>query len=159
VNYWKDIYEEDHEIYLFEVDEEYWSWRQITVNEETKEIIVSNKKQLGYPLTDQPLPPQPGLTQISQKEFEEYWRKGNMDLIEKWDEIKSKFPLGLPVKCTAEIRLPHGVLGSNPDSPTFVMKHELFEKKYSYLNFVGSEISGKVTGYDELNFWVMLSPE
>ncbi len=159
MKYYKETFEGETD--LLEVDDEGCVWRQIRLSEKTPEIITSNKRypQIHYPLTDQPFQRTYSPVNISKTEFESYWQKGNQDLIKQWEAVKEIYTIGSLVKCQIEGSFPHGVVCSNHEGQTFVMRHEIYEKKYDYLNLVRSKLFGKVVEYDDENLWIVLDIE
>lgn len=141
-----------------------WAVRQITVSEEG--IYASN---VSYPpwgliLADQSIEYDEieEVIPIGQQEFDEVWHQHLEQRQVIWNEAKAAYPVGRLAQGYIELFFPQGVIVNLGEGVLGVANHQACRASTPSDVSLGSflKLTAVVTGYDEVNQWLMLgSPQ
>lgn len=93
---------------------------------------------------------------ISQAEFEELWDNYLTRFQSSWEAAKDLFPIGTPVAGPIATYYPQGVLLSLGDGVLGLADSRACRASAKETIFPGHKVSAVVSGYDELNQWILL---
>jgi hypothetical protein len=134
--------------------------RQITVNGE--QYIASNlpyppwglclaEGQIDYDVLED------AVTEISQREFEAIWQEHLAKHQSAWLTSKQSYPIGRAVQGWIEIFFPQGVIVNLGDGTLGVADYSVCQSSAApEWMYPGYKVTATVSGYDELNHWVVL---
>lgn len=141
--------------------EDGYATKQIAVTQ--NKYIASNRKDedhhfyLAEGLLDVNEIIDDGGTEISEEQFYGIWNKCRDGLINKWNLIKVKFPIGLEVEGKIEVFYPQGVIVNIFENVIGVSDYTKCKDSTIPENlYPHRKITGKVNGYDEENMWLII---
>ncbi|MDO7907760.1 hypothetical protein Q5741_15215 [Paenibacillus sp. JX-17] len=160
MRYLRDIPEPGMGTWYFEIDAGGTAFRQIVLGSDGSSI-TSNRKHgaAHFVLAEHPLnPEEPYYEEISREEFEGMWHRQLQKHGSQWKEIQKKFPVGTAVEGYIECFYPQGTLVNLLEEGAVGLANT------SSLSASASEawmyprhiVQAEVTGYDEVNHWVLL---
>ncbi|MEO3945790.1 hypothetical protein [Gorillibacterium sp. CAU 1737] len=161
MKYLKDIQEPGMGTWYFEIDDDGVAHRQL-VYQEDGSCLPSNRKHAFHPfmLAEHPLDVQePYYHVISQAEFEELWHEQLQHGIEDWYRTKRLFPVGTQVEGEIEAFFPQGTLIAlrAPQAIGITDTSALKSKTSTEWMYPRYRVTAEVSGYDEVNQWVVLT--
>lgn len=161
LKYLKDIQEPGMGTWYFEIDDNGVAYRQM-VYQDVDSCITSNRRHDHYHfmLAEHPLDAQePFYKEISQAEFEELWHDQLQLGMEDWHRTQSLFPVGTRVEGCIEAFFPQGTLINllEPRAVGITDTSALKSVTPAELMYPRSRVIAEVSGYDEVNQWVLLT--
>ena len=147
--------------WYFEINNDGVAYRQMVYHDDAS-CITSNRKHDFYHLmlAEHPLDAQESYyEEITQAEFEELWHEQLQLGMENWHRTQSLFPIGTRVKGYIEAFFPQGTLVNLQEplaigiTDTSALKSET-PAEWMYPRF---RVIAEVSGYDEVNQWVLLT--
>lgn len=94
---------------------------------------------------------------ITPDEFESVWKKHTEKLRQSRNKIKEKFPIGAEVSGTIKYFYPHGIIVDLDDTQGCADYDVTKSNSPHYALFPRHRLSGVVSGYDDINFRVLIS--
>lgn len=147
--------------WYFEIDNNGIAYRQMVYHDDSI-CITSNRKHEHYHfmLADHPIDAEESYyKEISQAEFEELWHEQLELGMENWHRTQSLFPIGTRVEGYIEAFYPQGTLVKLQEfqavgiTDTSILKSKT-PAEWMYPRF---RVIAEVSGYDEVNQWVILT--
>lgn len=148
----------DGQKWYFEADDEGVVYRQMLL-EEGKASRISNVKKYYFFLADHELSlDDPELEPIPKAIFEAVWNELIKEQLPDWLETKRTFPRGTKVIGYLEVLYPHGVIVSIPDTKALgLADYDECAAHAGHRNIhKGLLVEATVSGYDEVNCWLLL---
>lgn len=101
----------------------------------------------------------PQIIPITQEEFEQVWQQSLTQHQQAWEMAKALYPIGKAVHGYIRIFFPQGVIASLPNQVLAVADYAACKASTTPDHIMSSrnKITGVVSGYDELNHWLILS--
>lgn len=96
------------------------------------------------------------IEKITKNQFEMIWEHVKSDYSPIWEKKKRNTPIGSYVKATYRYDYPQGYIFSIGDWPGVLVINDTIAEQMVSVQ-VGDIITGKVTGYDDLNMWFVIS--
>lgn len=161
MRYLKDIQEPGMGTWYFEIDNDGVAYRQMVYHDDGI-CITSNRKHPLYHfmLAEHPLDAQePYFKEISQTEFEELWHEQLQLGVEEWNRTQSLFPVGTRLEGYIEGFFPQGSLINllEPQAIGITDTSALKSKTPAEWMYPRCRVIAEVSGYDEVNQWVLLT--
>ncbi|QTD41519.1 hypothetical protein [Sporosarcina sp. Te-1] len=156
MKYVKDIQEPGMGTWYFEIDNDGVAYRQMVYHDDGT-CITSNHH---FMLAEHPLDAQESYYQeISQAEFEELWYEQLQLDLEDWHQTKSLFPVGTRVEGYIEVFFPQGTLINLLEPLAFGITDTSALKSDTPADWLYPRyrVIAEVSGYDEVNQWVLLT--
>jgi alpha-glucuronidase len=133
--------------YWIEVDEEGYALRQITVDGE--KILVSCRDDC---LSEGIVDTENDCVKITEKDFENVWSDATEKSRQIWNTEKQKYVIGQNVSGVIKYLYPQGaIFDINKLQGCGDISHLDFGLVYS-----GKEINGIVSGFDDINMWLLI---
>ncbi len=161
MKYVQDIQEPGMGTWYFEIDVDGVAYRQMVVNDDGT-CITSNRKHdlYHFMLAEHPIDmKEPYYKEISQAQFEELWQEQLRLGMEDWYRTQSLFPVGSRVEGYIEAFFPQGTLMNllKPHAVGITDTSVLKDQTPAEWMYPRYRVIAKVSGYDEVNQWVILS--
>lgn len=98
-----------------------------------------------------------GGSEINEEQFFSVWYTYRNDLIDKWNETKEKFPIGVEIEGIIEVFYPQGVIiNVSQDVIGIADYNKCSDSTHPENLYPGHKIIGTVVGFDEENMWLVI---
>ena len=146
-----------------ELDADGWTWRQLTLGETGRLSSNVDFDRPDVALTDDMLtePIASGeITPIAPEAFEEVWAAHLTERQPIWAQVKRAYPVGMRVIGRFKVFFPQRVIVAFSDSVWGVAEYAAYRALIGdALAGTRQAITGIVTGYDEVNQWMVVEIE
>ena len=149
-------FEFDGEKFCIEIDGSHTALRQI-IEDTNGQVLVSCRD--GCLAEGDVIPEEFAceFSDISHAEFELFWRKHTEKLRKSWNTVKEHFPVGAEISGTIRYFYPHGVIVNLDDAQGCADCNATMSNSPQNAMYPGCRLSGVVSGYDDINFWVLIT--
>lgn len=137
----------ENEEYWMELDEELYALRQVIIDSDSRMHVSCREDCLGEgAVIEDELD---GVyREVEPEAFEETWSLAVKDYCSEWVKAKENYPIGCKVQIVCQYFYPQGAIAAGDD---FVAVYRGTEESP-----LRKSLTAQVTGYDEVNMWLVL---
>lgn len=149
-------FEFDGEKFRVETDDDHTALRQI-IEDKNGQVLVSCRDCC---LAEGIIIPEEfacEFSDIPHAEFESFWYKHTEKLRQSWSSVKEKFPVGAEISGTIRYFYPHGIIVKLDNAQGCADYDVTFSNSPKRAMYPGHRLSGVVSGYDNINYWILIS--
>lgn len=144
---------EENEVYYFEVDERMVAYRQVTLEEGECKVSIAR----DFHLIETEVELFEGDEEIPKEEFLQVWEKAVEPYAPSWKRTKQQMNISDTVIGRIEMFYPQGaIIRLGRDAYAITDYSEIKRHTDPAHMYPGYKVEGKITGYDERNYWLIL---